>query len=857
MSRLATGSPSRGGPEPSRLQAPSARRGSPARRSPRPLDEPELQPAGDDVTEALPDRVLVYARCRPFLEDGAANASPTLAPGSPSATPRGPKLELLALPESHKVRIGEIGDTLRSPTREAREFKFDGVFDGPSEQADVYTTVARPVLREALCGYHGCIMAYGQTGSGKTHTLLHPGQRGDLCKAGLVPRLAADLFIQTAADAFAKYEVSVGMVQIYNEQVDDLLCPDNHGLKVKQDITCGGWVVEGMAWRDVDSAAKLLEHITEARKRLVYAETKMNKHSSRSHCVVTLKIVRQEVPAALIGKDGSVTAAVASSVKVRQTEGKLTVVDLAGSERIKKSAAQDKRLKEAININTSLLMLGNVIQSLASRQSHVPFRDSALTRLLESSIGGNSRCAMIVCVAPEPVHISESLSTLEFASRAMRVETRPILHESTVDMDPKELAKSLSSQFESDVAMRSQVELAQLRHSLQAEARKAEESSRAARSAGAQVQELRRLLQEEAAGRQAAEAESREAMRKLSAKESALKKTMAAHDEVRLENVRLERQLADAKAAVVAASASTAAARDQARAAKETSGAVHTQLELEMRRRADAEAALHDMYAEEEARLSKQRAATAQTDPVVIESDDEDGELVNVRSSLPTSPFQRGSSGRVSDMPSARPSTRKAELAEMQAQLREKASIVAQLERNLKSADLKQNELKKQRDELEDALFQERQQRCDALAESEKQTEAKLHATEASMLRMGVVCTKRGRNGKEYTRVVRLSEDMSRLEWAAVTKFKGSLAVTGVEAGEDAQRRPLTTIRGPTRSTSIEPRSPAQQQWMAALAQHFSDPKDGTPAGTAAAAAPIPASAVSTPPTSAPAGGSR
>lgn len=239
-----------------------------------------------------------------------------------------------------------------------------------------------------------------------------------------------------------------------------------------------------------------------------------------------LQIVRQEVPAALIGKDGSVTAAVASSVKVRQTEGKLTVVDLAGSERIKKSAAQDKRLKEAININTSLLMLGNVIQSLASRQSHVPFRDSALTRLLESSIGGNSRCAMIVCVAPEPVHISESLSTLEFASRAMRVETRPILHESTVDMDPKELAKSLSSQFESDVAMRSQVELAQLRHSLQAEARKAEESSRAARSAGAQVQELRRLLQEEAAGRQAAEAESREAMRKLSAKESALKKTM-------------------------------------------------------------------------------------------------------------------------------------------------------------------------------------------------------------------------------------------------------------------------------------------------------------------------------------------
>jgi kinesin family protein 5 len=148
------------------------------------------------------------------------------------------------------------------------------------------------VLREALCGYHGCIMAYGQTGSGKTHTLLNTGSKTDLSQAGLVPRLAADLFIQTAADAFAKYEVSVGMVQIYNEQVDDLLAADNHGLKIKQDSLSkgGGWAVEGIAWREVDSAAKLLESVTEARKRLVYAETKMNKHSSRSHCVMSLRV---------------------------------------------------------------------------------------------------------------------------------------------------------------------------------------------------------------------------------------------------------------------------------------------------------------------------------------------------------------------------------------------------------------------------------------------------------------------------------------------------------------------------------------------------------------------------------------
>eukprot|EP00951_Prasinocladus_malaysianus_P005929 scaffold41923_cov35-Prasinocladus_malaysianus.AAC.1 len=129
--------------------------------------------------------------------------------------------------------------------------------------------------------------------------------------------------------------------------------------------------------------------------------------------------------------------------------------------------AQDKRLKEAININTSLLMLGNVIQALASKHSHTPFRDSALTRLLESSLSGNSRCAMLVCLAPEATHTSESISTMEFASRAMRVETKPVLHESTVEMDPALLASTLSSQFEADVVMRNQVELMQLKHALE------------------------------------------------------------------------------------------------------------------------------------------------------------------------------------------------------------------------------------------------------------------------------------------------------------------------------------------------------------------------------------------------------
>lgn len=185
---------------------------------------------------------------------------------------------------------------------------------------------------------------------------------------------------------------------------------------------------------------------------------------------------------------------------------------------------QDKRLKEAININTSLLMLGNVIQSLAARLSHVPFRDSSLTRMLESSLSGNSRCAMLICLAPEPSHLSESLSTLEFASRAMRVQTRPVLHESTVEMDPSELASHLAGQFESDVAMRSQVELMQLKHALDQQVQKSAEASRRAKGASAQIEGMQGRLAEESVARTAAEAEVRELLRQLEAKNVSLKK---------------------------------------------------------------------------------------------------------------------------------------------------------------------------------------------------------------------------------------------------------------------------------------------------------------------------------------------
>mmetsp|Transcript_16797 Transcript_16797/g.46931 ORF Transcript_16797/g.46931 Transcript_16797/m.46931 type:complete len:884 (+) Transcript_16797:140-2791(+) len=828
--RRSTASPrTPGGSSRLSLSSSSAAKASTPRRDAEITEKLQPTPADQVAGQPLPDRVLVFARCRPSLEKEQGAAPPekdsTVPPSASPATARGSvgRTCIAAASDDKKVALRSLDGT---PLRDARDFVFDGVFDESSLQADVYQAVARPVLREVLCGYHGCIMAYGQTGSGKTHSLLNPGAGGDLTQAGLVPRLAADLFTQTAADAMAKYEVEIGMFQIYNEQVDDLLCSDKQNLKIKQEQNKQAsdktsWYVDGLSWRAIDSAAELLECLAAARKRLVYAETKMNKHSSRSHCVVLIKVVRQEVPAGMLTNDGKVEATPGAAVKVRQTMGQLTIVDLAGSERIKKSAAQDKRLKEAININTSLLMLGNVIQSLASRQSHVPFRDSSLTRMLESSLSGNSRCAMLVCLAPEPSHVSESLSTLEFASRAMRVETRPVLHEATVELDPRELAAQLASHFESDVAMRSQVELAQLKHALNQQLQKTSEANRRERGAAAQAADLESRLSEEVAARAAAEAEVRELLRQLESKTGSLKKAKEEKEAEKNRCQELERALADAKAATEASNASMAAARDAARAAKETASAVQNKLEMETSLRKQAEVRLDETHAEAERRHKRMVSSTAQTDSPDGDSDDEDLRRMPTLGRKPSALPCSGGAMTYRD-PYQKAKERKEMLVEAKEELKDKMSLISALERQLYDANHMQSRMQQEREELESTLVQERQQTSSIVADTEKRTEKLFEEWQTTILRTGIVCTKRGRNNKEYTRVVRLAEDLQTLEWAAVKEFKQGLHVSEVAIDDSEAGRPVTTIKGLERSTSIVPQGQLQEQWVAALSRHIS-----------------------------------
>ncbi|EOD35745.1 hypothetical protein EMIHUDRAFT_71030, partial [Emiliania huxleyi CCMP1516] len=301
---------------------------------------------------------------------------------------------------------------------------------GPdADQESIYSEVAVPVLESVLQGYNGTILAYGQTGSGKTYTLLNGG--AVVASAGLVPRLAAELFVAIQCDVRHVYSVSASFCQIYNEQarhakVDDLLRLKNNNLRIKPKGV--GTEVEGLTRTRCNSAEELLQLLETGRRNIIYAETKMNKSSSRSHAVLQMYVTRRARILEGLGSNSGLSASLrlGGDVQATQLTGKLSLVDLAGSERVKRSGADEektgKRMKEAININTSLLGLSNVMKALGQAASHVPYRDSKLTHLLSDSLGGNCRTSLIVCASQASLDASETTGALDFGARAMQVK---------------------------------------------------------------------------------------------------------------------------------------------------------------------------------------------------------------------------------------------------------------------------------------------------------------------------------------------------------------------------------------------------------------------------------------------------
>ncbi|OAD58797.1 Centromere-associated protein E [Eufriesea mexicana] len=303
-------------------------------------------------------------------------------------------------------------------------FVFDHIFDMNASNSDVFNTVVKPIVNAAVNGINGTVFAYGQTSSGKTYTMM-----GIEEEPGIVPLAVQHMFDAIANTTGREFLLRVSYLEIYNERVNDLLNKSGTDLKIKEDGS--GQVVLQCKEEITNSPENVLSIMKKGDKKRRIGETNMNERSSRSHTIFRITVESREA-----GGDSD------SAIQVSQ----LNLVDLAGSERARQTGATGERFKEGRHINLSLSTLSLVIMQLSESQDgqkHVNFRDSKLTRLLQSSLGGNAMTAIICAVTPAA--LEETQCTLSFASRAKSVRNKPQINEVMSDAALlKRYAKQLS-----------------------------------------------------------------------------------------------------------------------------------------------------------------------------------------------------------------------------------------------------------------------------------------------------------------------------------------------------------------------------------------------------------------------------
>ncbi|SPJ81996.1 related to kinesin-like protein KIF1C [Fusarium torulosum] len=391
-----------------------------------------------DAASSIPARldgggnVKVVVRVRAFLQRELERQAKCLVEMDPIT-----QLTTLSSPDDEDPEAAKL------KTRkiiEEKSFTFDNSFWSHdtndkhyATQSDVYNSLGEDFLDHNFEGYHTCIFAYGQTGSGKSYTMM-----GTADQPGLIPRTCEDLFERIDAahseNSNVAYNVRVSYFEVYNEHVRDLLVPAQthkapNYLKIRESPTEGPYVKD-LTEVPVRNINEILRYMKLGDNSRTVASTKMNDTSSRSHAVFTIMLKQ-------IHHDMETDETTERSSRIR-------LVDLAGSERAKATEATGARLREGSNINKSLTTLGRVIAALADSKSSrggkrrdvVPYRDSILTWLLKDSLGGNSKTAMIACIAPSDYE--ETLSTLRYADQAKRIRTRAVVnqdHISTAERD--------------------------------------------------------------------------------------------------------------------------------------------------------------------------------------------------------------------------------------------------------------------------------------------------------------------------------------------------------------------------------------------------------------------------------------
>uniref|UniRef100_A0AAR2JCM1 Kinesin motor domain-containing protein n=1 Tax=Pygocentrus nattereri TaxID=42514 RepID=A0AAR2JCM1_PYGNA len=329
-----------------------------------------------------------------------------------------------------------------------KAFTYDFVFDIDVQQQQIYSACVHKLIEGCFEGYNATVFAYGQTGSGKTYTM---GTGFDVTvgeeEQGIIPRAVHQLFqgiqrrrleAQECGAHLPEFKVSAQFLELYNEEILDLFDsardPEARGrksnIKIHEDGS-GGIYTSGVTSRLVSSEEELLQCLKLGALSRTTASTQMNAQSSRSHAIFTIHLCQMRVcpqPSLENGvADGSI-----SQPEYETLTAKFHFVDLAGSERLKRTGATGERAREGISINCGLLALGNVISALgdqSKKAGHVPYRDSKLTRLLQDSLGGNSRTVMIACISPSDRDFMETLNTLKYANRARNIKNKVVVNQ--------------------------------------------------------------------------------------------------------------------------------------------------------------------------------------------------------------------------------------------------------------------------------------------------------------------------------------------------------------------------------------------------------------------------------------------
>ncbi|WCJ32014.1 Kinesin-like protein KIN-14R [Euphorbia peplus] len=339
--------------------------------------------------------IRVFCRCRPLNKEEISSGCATVV-------------------DFDGAKDGDLAILTGASTR--KPFKFDRVYTPRDNQVDVFAD-ASPLVLSVLDGYNVCIFAYGQTGTGKTFTM-----EGTEQNRGVNYRTLEKLFeVAKERNETFTYSLSVSVLEVYNEQIRDLLAtsPSSKKLEIKQSSE-GSHHIPGIVEARVDNLREVWNVLQAGSNARAVGSNNVNEHSSRSHCMLSVMVKAKNL------------------MNGECTNSKLWLVDLAGSERLAKTDAQGERLKEAQNINRSLSALGDVIYALATKSSHIPYRNSKLTHLLQDSLGGDSKTLMFVQISPSEQDLSETVSSLNFATRVRGVELGPAKKQ----IDSSELQKT-------------------------------------------------------------------------------------------------------------------------------------------------------------------------------------------------------------------------------------------------------------------------------------------------------------------------------------------------------------------------------------------------------------------------------